>query len=157
MALEGPWTVEFAASAGKPAFTRQLDKLMDWTDSEDPEVRFYSGHATYTSRFTLPASAKQVSLVLGEVIALAQVKVNGQAAGGVWTWPYRLDISRFVQEGENHLEVTVYNNWRNRLIWDAALEEKQRSTWSNMDDMYDTADQLQPSGLLGPVSIIIDK
>ena len=154
-ALDGPWTVDFAASAGNPAFSRTFDKLEDWTLNPDPAVRYYSGNATYTTRFTLPETGS-VWLDLGEVMVLGQVKVNGQAAGGVWTCPYRLDISPWVKEGENTLEVTVYNNWRNRLIADERLSEAERRTWTN-NQPWEADDTLQSSGLLGPVSLEILK
>ena len=149
--LDGPWTVDFAASAGNPAFSRTFERLEDWTLSPDPAVQYYGGNATYTTRFTLP-SASSVTLDLGNVMVLAQVKVNGNAAGGVWTCPYRLDISPWVKEGENTLEVTVYNNWRNRLIADERLPEEERKTWTN-NHPWEADDPLQSSGLLGPVSI----
>ena len=147
--------MDFAASAGNPAFSRTFDKLEDWTLNPDPAVRYYSGNATYTTRFTLPETGS-VWLDLGEVMVLGQVKVNGQAAGGVWTCPYRLDISPWVKEGENTLEVTVYNNWRNRLIADERLSEAERRTWTN-NQPWEADDTLQSSGLLGPVSLEILK
>lgn len=91
---------------------------------------------------------------LGEVMVVADVKVNGQPAGGVWTFPYSLDISHLIKEGENTLEVTVYNNWRNRLIADDTLPKEQRGTWTNIQP-WTASDELQPSGLLGPVTITI--
>ena len=85
-------------------------------------------------------------------MVLATVKVNGRDAGGVWTCPYRLDISKLVTEGENTLEVTVYNNWRNRLIADEALPQDQRGTWTNVQP-FSADEELQSSGLLGPVTV----
>ena len=41
-----------------------------------------------------------------------------------------LAISDLVKEGENTLEITVYNNWRNRLIADESLPEAERKTWA---------------------------
>ena len=154
--LEGPWTVSFAASAGQAGFERSFDRLEDWTLQDDPAVKYYSGSATYRHNVVLPENEGGVTLDLGDVMVLATVKVNGKEAGGVWTWPYRLDISGLVKAGDNTLEVTVYNNWRNRLIRDAALPENCRSTWSNMDDVYDASDDLQASGLLGPVQLILN-
>ena len=151
--LEGPWTVEFAPSAGNPGFERSFSRLTDWSVDEDPAVKYYSGHAVYKTQFTLPA-ASCVKLDLGEVMVVADVKVNGQPAGGVWTFPYRLDISGLVTEGENTLEVTVYNNWRNRLIADEALPEARRGTWTNIQP-WTASDELQTSGLLGPVTLIL--
>jgi hypothetical protein len=151
--IDSPWTVEFAASAGNPAFTRTFDQLTDWTENADEAVRYYSGHAVYENTFTLPdGKGRRCILNLGEVLALARVKVNGRDAGGVWTFPYRLDITPFVKAGENTLEVTVYNNWRNRLIADEKLPEAERKTWTN-NQPYGADDDLQPSGLLGPVTI----
>jgi hypothetical protein len=150
--VEKPWTVDFAPSAGNAGFTRTFETLSDWSQSPDPQVKYYSGHAVYKTQFSLPASSC-VKLDLGEVMVVADVKVNGQPAGGVWTFPYKLDISRLVKEGENTLEVTVYNNWRNRLIADEALPEDRRGTWTNIQP-WTASDELQSSGLLGPVSIM---
>ena len=155
--LPGPWAVDFAASAGNPAFSRTFEELSDWTESADEAVRYYSGSAVYRSTFTLePGKGSRILLDLGEVMVLAQVKVNGKDAGGVWTFPYRLDITPFVKKGDNTLEITVFNNWRNRLIADEKLPEGERKTWTNHQP-YEAGDALQSSGLLGPVSIIIDE
>ena len=87
-------------------------------------------------------------------MVLATVRVNGRNAGGVWAYPYRLDITDFVQDGENALEITVFNNWRNRLIADEALPEDQRGTWTNIQP-FTAGDELQASGLLGPVTLSV--
>ena len=152
--VEGPWTVEFASSAGNPAFTRTFEKLEDWAESADEAVRYYSGNAVYKNTFNLAAKSSDVTLNLGNVMVLATVKVNGKDAGGVWTWPYKLDITDFVREGENTLEITVYNNWRNRLISDLKLPEGERKTWTN-NMPYGVGDDLQSSGLLGPVKVVM--
>mgnify|MGYP002852262554 CR=1 FL=1 len=154
VSVSGPWTVAFAPSAGNDGFTREFDTLEDWAESSDPAVKYYSGSATYTANFTLPR-ASTVRLDLGKVMVLGSVKVNGEDAGGVWTNPYSLDISRYVKEGENSLEVTVYNNWMNRLIGDEKIPEAQRGTWTNIQP-YGASDALQSSGLLGPVALFVE-
>lgn len=151
--IDGPWTVDFAASAGNPAFTRTLGELTDWTESADDAVKYYSGNASYRNTFTLETvKGRRFELDLGSVMVLAAVRVNGKDAGGVWTFPYRLDITDFVKEGENSLEIIVYNNWRNRLIADERLPEGERRTWTN-NQPYEAGDDLQSSGLLGPVCL----
>jgi hypothetical protein len=82
----------------------------------------------------------------------AKVRINGVYAGGVWTDPYRLNITKLLKEGENTLEVEVANNWMNRLIGDRQLPEKDRPTWVNVNP-WRADSPLQPSGLLGPVEI----
>ena len=157
VSVPGPWTVDFAASAGNTAFSRSFDELSDWTESADDAVRYYSGSAVYRNTFTLEAlKGRRFLLDLGDVMVLAGVRVNGKDAGGVWTFPYRLDITGLAKEGENTLEITVYNNWRNRLIADEKLPEGERKTWTN-NQPYEAGDALQSSGLLGPVNIIIDE
>ena len=157
ISVPGPWAVDFAASAGNTAFSRSFDELSDWTESADEAVRYYSGSAVYRNTFTLEAlKGRRFLLDLGDVMVLAGVRVNGKDAGGVWTFPYRLDITGLAKEGENTLEIIVYNNWRNRLIADEKLPEGERKTWTN-NQPYEAGDALQSSGLLGPVNIIIDE
>jgi hypothetical protein len=85
-------------------------------------------------------------------MVMAKVKLNGHYIGGVWTSPYRLNITKYLRKGENQLEVTVVNDWMNRLIRDKSLPEQDRITWQTCSDLKaDTP--LQSSGLLGPVKI----
>jgi len=151
------WKVHFDASAGHPAFSKSL-KLQDWTANHDPTVRYYSGSALYTNTFTLvkkDLKGARITLDLGEAMVIASVKVNGQDAGGAWTYPYRLDISPWVKKGKNVLEIRVWNNWRNRLIADEQLPAEQRLTWTNIQP-WKAEDSLQRSGLLGPVEITVE-
>ena len=154
-----PWKVYFAPSAGKPSFTKSYTKLEDWTLAKDDDIKYYSGNATYSNSFILqkqPGKDAHVKLNIGEVMVLATVKINGHDAGGVWTYPYSLDITPYVRQGENRIEITVYNNWRNRLIADEKLPASERLTWTNIQPWSKT-DGLQHSGLLKPVSIEIDE
>jgi hypothetical protein len=83
---------------------------------------------------------------------MAQVKLNGSDLGGIWMAPFRVHTRGLLKTGENQLEVEVVNVWRNRLIRDKQLPPGQRYTSVTVGD--ETADEpLQPSGLLGPVTI----
>ena len=82
----------------------------------------------------------------------AKVFLNGKEVGGVWTNPWRLEVTDYIQNGENILEIEVANNWVNRLTGDATLEETKRKTWLSLNQ-FKADGQLQKSGLLGPVTL----
>jgi hypothetical protein len=98
------------------------------------------------------AGDSELHIDLGEVNVMAEVKLNGEDLGGVWMAPFRVNTRGLLKTGENNLEVEVVNVWRNRLIRDQQLPPAQRYTSVLVGD--ETADEpLQPSGLLGPVTI----
>ena len=152
--LQGPWEVQFQPERRGPEESVTFQQLHDWTTSDDERVKYYSGEATYTVEFTLPdkQEGETVWLDLGNLTAMAKVNINGTYAGGAWTPPYRVDITEQVKAGENTLEVTVVNNWMNRVIGDLKLPEAQRETWYLVNP-YNESSKLQPSGLFGPVTV----
>jgi hypothetical protein len=149
-----PWTVNFDTLMGGPAAPVIFNKLTDWSQSNDPQIKYYSGTAVYHNTFSLAKLTKgeHIQLNTGKVIAIAKVKVNGKYVGGLWTPPYSLDITDAIKEGKNEIEISVVNTWVNRLIGDSFLSEDKRKTWSIMKD-YDQKSKLVPAGLLGPVMI----
>ena len=152
-AISAPWEVTFQADRRGPEETLTVKHPEDWTLSADERIRYFSGKALYKTAFSVdPPSGKQIYLDLGKVMVTAKVRINGVYAGGVWTTPYRLNITSLLKKGENILEVEVANNWMNRLIGDRQLAEKDRPTWVNVNP-WKPDSPLQPSGLLGPVEI----
>jgi hypothetical protein len=153
--LKGSWTVQFDAAFGGPAQPVVFETLKDWTTSADDHIKYYSGTAFYTKEFNvnkLP-EGKQIFIDLGNFTAMAKVTVNGQYAGGLWTAPYRLNITQWVKPGVNGLKIEVVNTWVNRLIGDKKLPENQRITWCPVNS-YKADSPLQPSGLFGPVKVV---
>ena len=151
--LSGPWTVSFEKQRGGPDKPVIFNSLSDWTQNEDERIKYFSGTATYKTTFQLKKIPKgQTYIDLGKVMVMAKVKLNGHNIGGVWTPPYKLNISKYLKKGKNTLEIAVVNNWFNRLIRDKSLPESERITWQTFS--YSTAETpLQTSGLLGPVEI----
>jgi hypothetical protein len=107
--------------------------LGDWSKNEG--LLSYSGGARYRKMVTIPG-AGQVSLNLGEVVASAEVRVNGQLAGVKVSPPWKLDITKFVKAGENRIEVLVCNTLANHYT---TIPTRYRGQTT--------------SGLLGPVQI----
>ena len=153
--LKGPWSVKFDSSQRGPEEPVIFETLQDWTTSPDDRIKYYSGTAYYSCKFNLDniSEGEKVIINLGKLTAMAKVTINGKYAGGVWTVPYRLDITDLVNAGENELKIEVVNTWVNRLIGDSKLPENQRSTWCPVNP-YTPASSLQPSGLFGPVSVL---
>jgi hypothetical protein len=153
MEINGPWKVAFDPHWGGPA-TVTFDTLTVWTKRPEDGIRYYSGTAVYRNKFTLASVTGTLWLDLGEVHEIATVKLNGVDLGVVWTRPGRVDISRAVRAGANDLEITVVNLWPNRLIGDVRLPKGGRLTETNLHK-FGAATPLYPSGLLGPVRVIV--
>lgn len=150
--IAGPWDVAFDTALGGPGTVR-FEALTDWRDHEEEGIRYYSGIATYRTRFDVANPAAPLLLDLGEVHSMARVRVNGRDLGAVWCAPWRVDIGGAVQQGGNTLEIEVANLWPNRLIGDQRLPEEQRIAWTTWNP-YTAASPLMPSGLLGPVRLL---
>jgi hypothetical protein len=107
-----------------------MAKLTSWTESKDDGVKYFSGTATYTKTVMAPAAwfrpGQHVWIDLGKVRDLAEVKVNGKAAGMVWAPPYRVEVTGALRPGANKLEIAVTNEWTNRQIGDRALPVEKR-------------------------------
>jgi hypothetical protein len=152
--IDTPWEVSFDKAKRGPEDPVKMTTLIDWSHSPDERIKFYSGKAVYRNSFrsvkTEPGETTWLNL--GRVGVMAEVKINGQMAGGVWSSPWRVNITEFIRDGENEVEISVVNNWVNRLIGDSRLPEKERMTWINVNEIK-PGDELQPSGLLGRVTV----
>ena len=153
--IAGPWTLEFQSDALHRGPSRPLktSRLFDLSTSEDSAVKHYSGRITYRTKFRCGKPGARVVLDLGDVAVTAKVKVNGKYAGGVCFEPYRLDVTKFVHEGMNELEVEVCDLWINRLVGDNDVAK--RPTWTSIP-CCGKGTKLVKSGLVGPVRLIME-
>ncbi len=119
--LAGPWEVSFPPGWGAPARV-ELPKLISLTEHEHPDVKHFSGIATYQIEVELPAerlgAGRHLRLDLGEVQVMAEVVVNGENLGVLWKEPYCIDVTAAMRPGRNQLQIRVANLWLNRLIGD---------------------------------------
>jgi hypothetical protein len=67
--------------------------------------------------------------------------------------PYRTEITPFIEEGKNVIEVEVVNTWMNRIIGDLQLPENERKVKPDVNP-WKANSPLQEAGLIGPVKII---
>jgi len=154
--LDAGWKVDFQPERGAPA-SIALPRLAPLNESAQAGVKYFSGIATYSRAFAAPKgwrAGQPLWLDLGEVGALAEVRVNGQPVGAAWHAPYRLEIGKAVQQGRNTLEIRVANKWVNRLVGDAQ-PGAQPVTWTAMPT-YRADAPLERSGLIGPVRLEVE-
>jgi hypothetical protein len=150
--LDRAWSLRFDGLAAPAPIADGAPGSL--TASRDPLVKYFSGTTIYRSSFTLPAGVRPgapLRLDLGQVGDVAEVRVNGKAAGIAWKPPYRLEIGALAVAGANTLEVRVANLWVNRLVGDAQ-PGVTKVTFTAMPT-YKPDAPLRPAGLIGPVTL----
>lgn len=163
----GPWEIDIGG--------KSFDRLGDWTKSNDPDIRYFSGRAYYRTQFSLEKEVDgDRALYLGRVAGgCARVLVNGTDCGVAWCYPFWVKVpQKILKKGVNSLEVQVVNTWRNRLIGDCILPENERKTKTCLElspgprnnafmeigrmvwaKGYCAEDELDVCGLCGPVEL----
>ena len=149
--IDNKWTLQFPEGWGAPSELK-METLAPWcTLAMSEEGKAFSGSATYTTTFNWSNESKQVTLDLGKVSMIAEVFLNDQKVRTLWCTPYATDISKYIKQGENKLQIKVTSTWFNRLVYDASLPESERKTWTISGPSADS--QLKEYGLLGPVNL----
>ena len=174
--LSRQWNVAF----GQTSISVAMDRLTSWTDN--PQMQFYSGLATYRKSFELPQGEPPPSAKLfldfgagkpedlpsppGEhnmkayleapIREAAQIFVNGRLAGVVWHPPYRVDVTQFIHPGANQLRIVAGNTAINALAGEPQLDYRLlRDRYGKLFEPQDMQNlHPLPSGILGPVTLI---
>jgi len=167
IALQGNWRVSFLD--GGPTNPEAIEAAAPslWTEVQPDGVDSFSGIGRYAIEFAKPAGdAATWVLDLGEVHESAEVRLNGESLGVVFTAPFRVRIpaDKLKAEG-NVLEIDVANLMANRI----ADLDRQGVRWQKFYNVnmaprrpenrgpggvFSAAkwDPL-PSGLAGPVTL----
>jgi hypothetical protein len=157
-----------------------MHTLHSWTD--DKVTRFYSGEADYEKDIDLQSIYLQPGLALcldfgpgipvpeskplrdgmrawleSPIREAALVYVNGTLAGSVWHPPYRLDVTKLLKPGKNHLKLVVANLALNALAGRPApdyrlLNSRYGQRFSPQPGMQDL--KPVPAGILGDVRLL---
>ena len=133
-----------------------------WTALGDSVLNVTMATGVYRTTFNLPKKQLDTAYVLdlGDVRETAHVLVNGKVAGMLFAVPFRVDITDFLREGSNTLEIAVANLPANRI----AQMDRDGIKWRKFKEinvvdlnykntLYDKWEPV-PSGLNGPVRII---
>ena len=149
------WDVAFHESG----VTMQGQHPSDWSQSTNDRIRYFSGHARYTTMVKLKEKevpAQRTWLTLGDVRDIAHVWVNGKDCGLAWTAPYEVEITGTLQKGKNTIEIEVVNTWHNALRGIDQGKAPYEGIWTNAK--YRTkGNHLLPAGLLTQPEIKIEQ
>jgi hypothetical protein len=157
--LSDGWNVQFPKGLGAPEKIH-LQHLESWTQNADEGVRYFSGTATYTKTFDIRKEWLKpgwwISLDLGTVKDMAEVYVNGKRINFLWKTPFIVNITPALKAGPNKLEVRITNEWTNRLVGDK--EHPEHKVLDSYPPPFGGRQyELQTSGLIGPVWLILEK
>ncbi|MEJ6979521.1 glycosyl hydrolase [Pedobacter sp. P351] len=156
--IPGPWEVTFPAKSGAPEKV-QFASLSSFTVNAEPGIKYFSGKAVYRKAFPVQKAwlkeGGKIYLDLGKVKDLAHVTVNGTKMPLIWKAPFRVDITQALKVGDNDLVVEVTNGWTNRLAGDNLFPDQK--ILDGYVRPFGGPYQLQESGLLGPVKIVMQK
>jgi hypothetical protein len=79
--VEGNWDLHFDPAWGGPAAVT-FENLEDWTERNEPGIKYYSGTATYRKTINIPGISRgqRVYLDFGTVKHIADVTLNGKTS-----------------------------------------------------------------------------
>lgn len=162
------WTLSFPKAEPKRIDrTFTLSKLKSWTELDDTDLKETMATGLYqtefeisVSDFRLPSSHSFI-LDLGDVRETAKVIVNGKEVATLFSVPYRVDITDFVNQGTNTLSVEVCNLPANRI----SRLDRDGIKWRKFNEInvvdlnyknttYDKWEPM-PSGLCSDVRLLI--
>ncbi|QMV18011.1 hypothetical protein GOB94_04390 [Granulicella sp. 5B5] len=88
----------------------------------------------------------------------ALVVINGQPAGALWHPPYRLDVSKLLKPGVNHIEIRVFNTALN--AWSALPPHDYKPLIAKYGDRFQMQDldkvKSISSGILGTIHLVTE-
>ena len=159
--INGPWKLSFRSGGPELPSDQTLDQLLPWTSLEGEAYDEFSGQALYENTFELSNNDENAKYILklGKVLESAKVWINDKEVGYAFGIPFQLDISEFINKGNNKLKIEVANLMANRIKY----MDKNEITWRNYHEInfvnidygpFDASDwEVMPSGLAGPVTV----
>ena len=94
-------------------------KILSGDLADNESLKTYSGGMIYGKSITMnakQANSGTILLNLGKVVSSAEVSVNGRSVGARLTAPWTFDLTGLLKEGENRIEVLIYNTLGNHYL-----------------------------------------
>jgi len=155
---------QLSAVKGQPVLPPEItvDTLRSWTSYGKPFM-YFSGTICYSKEFDLPEELLHQDawrLEIGQIRETAEVIINGENAGTIWTVPGHILIPGKLLRKHNRIGLNVTNTSFNRVI----ELDQQKAPWRNFYEInfvniryqpFDASGESPvPSGLIGKVSLV---
>jgi hypothetical protein len=163
--ITGTWKVDFTEGGPVLPASKEITKLISWTEFGGDDPRNFSGTARYSINLSKPSGeADAWMLDLGRVAESARVTLNDRELATLIGPGFRVIIDKKLLKRKNNLEIKVSNLMANRIAWMDRnnIEWKKfyninmaaRMRQNTKNGIFD-ASSWQPleSGLIGPVTI----
>ena len=163
--VKGIWKVDFIEGGPELPSSKEITKLVSWTDFGGETVKNFSGTAKYTISFSKPpGKADGWRLNLGKVCESAQIILNGNELATLIGPDYQIVIEKYLLKSQNILEIKVSNLAANRI----AYLDRNNVQWKKFyntnfpsrlpqnrkNGLFDASAWLpRESGLIGPVTM----
>jgi hypothetical protein len=120
--------------------------LFDW--SRNQEVNYKSSISEYRANFYINKKKDRgYVLNMGDVYFTAKVRLNGKTVGKrIWP-PYSLDVTFWLKNGNNDIEIVITSSNRNKFVGEGINGNPKYREFEGLEKT------LMPSGLFGPVVI----
>lgn len=127
MVLNNTWDVKGKRVDGE-TFSWKMDKLKDFSQSEDENQKYFGGKIIYKNTFKAPKGVTHIDI--GNVNqGVTQLFVNGKDAGTRWYGQAVFPIAELLTEGDNVIEIhyaTVLTNYCQSLKGNKAAQQWAR-------------------------------
>jgi alpha-L-rhamnosidase len=176
--LNTDWEVQF----GKDSKPIRISSPGSW--ATDPATQHFSGVATYTHGFSLYPGHGSVRLEFGDskplevarnlhsspgymaaldapIREVAVVYINNHRAGSVWSPPYELDITHWVNSGDNTVRIEIANTAINSIAGTGFPNYDVKAIAGQFGDRFTppATEKYKPLpwGLLGNVRLVLTR
>ena len=163
--MQGTWKIEFIEGGPELPISKEMTKLVSWTEFGGEAVKNFSGTAKYTITFNKPTEKADAWLLnLGKVCESARIILNGKEIAGLIGPDFQIVIHKSMLESKNTLEIKVSNLAANRI----AFLDRNNVPWkkfyntnyparlrqNSKNGLFDaSAWPPRESGLIGPVTM----
>ncbi|MEW6234539.1 MAG: glycosyl hydrolase [Candidatus Omnitrophota bacterium] len=107
---------DFRLAAVDPGFAILPETALSLGAWSKQGMPFYASGVVYRENFPVEKKEGGYTVSLGKWYgSAAKVCVNGELAGYIGSQPWEIDVTSFIREGENRVEVTVFGTLKNTL------------------------------------------